>query len=57
MNIESLLQEGIARVAELPPDNWREVCGTAPLTVPLIAEDYPAKTAVIGAGPEHDACR
>ena len=47
MNIESLLQEGIARVAELPPDNWREVCGTAPLTVPLIAEDYPAKTAVM----------
>jgi len=47
MNIETLVQKGIARIAELPPNNWREIGGDAPLTIPLIAEEYPAKTAVM----------
>jgi shikimate dehydrogenase len=48
MNISALIQKGIARIAELPPNNWKGIGNdTAPLTVPLIAEDYPAKTAVM----------
>ena len=47
MNITTLIDEGIAHIAKLPPNNWQEASTVAPLTVPLIAEDYPAKTAVM----------
>ena len=47
MNITTLLREGMVRVASLPPGNWMDADTTMALTVPLIAEDYPAKTAVM----------
>ncbi len=48
MDIETLISKGIAHIAELPPNNWRGIDNNgAPLTVPLIAEDYPAKTAIM----------
>lgn len=47
MNLLTLMQEKIVRIASLPPANWQEVDTSVPLTVPLIAEDYPAKTAVM----------
>lgn len=47
MNLTTLVHEGIARIATLPPGNWGNADVDAPLTVPLIAEDYPAKTAVM----------
>ena len=47
MNITTLIQKGIAHIASLPPANWQEADAVLPLTVPLIAEDYPAKTAVM----------
>lgn len=47
MNITTLLQEGTARIASLPPANWQKADEAMPLTVPLIAEDYPAKTAIM----------
>ncbi len=47
MTINSLVREGILKIASLPPANWRKLEGGAPLTVPLIAEDYPAKTALM----------
>ncbi len=47
MNITALLQKGTLRVASLPPANRRVEEGDAPYTVPLLAEDYPAKTAAM----------
>ena len=47
MNITTLITKGIARVADLPPVNWREISTDVSLTVPLIVEDYPAKTATM----------
>lgn len=47
MNISTLIQEGVARIASLPPANGQDSGTSGPLTVPLIAEDYPAKTAVM----------
>lgn len=47
MNITTLLQKGNAHIASLPPENWQEADANISLTVPLIAEDYPAKTAVM----------
>ncbi len=46
MTINDLLGEGTLVAASLPPDNGREL-GARPLTLPLIAEDYPAKTAIM----------
>ncbi|HQT83012.1 MAG: hypothetical protein B7W98_00910 [Parcubacteria group bacterium 20-58-5] len=45
MTIETLLREGMAAIAKQPPGNWGNASANIPLTVPLIAEDYPAKTA------------
>jgi len=45
MTISRLASEGILKIASLPPANWQELDG--PLTLPLIAEDYPAKTAAM----------
>jgi shikimate 5-dehydrogenase len=43
--IIDLLNGGTLTVASQPPDNWRVIDTTSPYTIPLIAEDYPAKTA------------
>ena len=49
MTINGLLREGILKIASLPPENWRDIDieDATSLTVPLIAEDYPAKTALM----------
>lgn len=47
MNIKELMQKKIVHIATIPPANWQGSDDDAPLTVPLIAEDYPAKTAVM----------
>lgn len=47
MHIGTLIQKGMVSIATLPPNNWKEINGTAPLTIPLIAEEYPAKTAMM----------
>lgn len=47
MNIKTLVQKKNAYIATLPPANWQGIDDEAPLTVPLIAEDYPAKTAAM----------
>lgn len=48
MSMTDLWREGLLRPASLPPKNWKTLEKvTAPLTVPLIAEDYPAKTAAM----------
>lgn len=46
MSIKALIQKEIVHIAALPPANWQGG-DDVPLTVPLIAEDYPAKTAVM----------
>ena len=46
MTISSLVSDGILKVAMLPSANWQEF-DSRPLTLPLIAEDYPAKTAAM----------
>src|ERR1035437_2785186 len=47
MTIQQLIDTNILRIASLPPSNWSDVVTTKSLTLPLIAEDYPAKTAVM----------
>lgn len=47
MTIKNLLADATLRVALKPPHNWSDIGEVGPLTVPLIAEDYPAKTAVM----------
>jgi shikimate 5-dehydrogenase len=47
MTISGLVNDKTIKVASLPPANWREIDDAAPCTLPLIAEDYPAKTAVM----------
>ncbi len=47
MNLSTLVREGVAHIAQLPPRNWRDIATTRFLSVPLIAEDYPAKTAAM----------
>ena len=47
MIIDDLVRDGILKIASLPSANWRDIEGAAPFTVPLIAEDYPAKTALM----------
>ena len=47
MTINGLLREGILKIASLPPENWRDIEDATSLTVPLIAENYPAKTALM----------
>lgn len=47
MNLSTLIREGVANIAQLPPNNWRDSATSRFLTVPLIAEDYPAKTAAM----------
>lgn len=42
-----LLAAGILRIAKLPPANHHPARNLVSYTVPLIAEDYPAKTAVM----------
>ncbi len=44
--IGSLAENGVITVASQPPKNG-ELSGSGPLVIPLIAEDYPAKTAVM----------
>jgi shikimate dehydrogenase len=45
MTISELMRGGTLKVASLPPENWRYVDDDSPVTMPLIAENYPAKTA------------
>lgn len=45
--VTDLVTAGILRVAERPPGNRRDFVRAPFLTVPLIAEDYPAKTAAM----------
>lgn len=47
MTITQLLHSGVIYIATSPPENWQDVESASALTVPLIAEDYPAKTAVM----------
>ncbi len=47
MNLSTLVREGVAHIAQMPPGNWRDIATARFLSVPLIAEDYPAKTAVM----------
>ncbi len=47
MNINDLIKDGTARVATLPPGNLEGIDGIASLTLPILAEDYPAKTATM----------
>ncbi len=47
MNLSTLVREGVAHIAQLPPSNWRDIATARFLSVPLIAEDYPAKTAAM----------
>lgn len=47
MTIDDLVRERTLKIASLPPANWRDLESATPLTVPLIAEDYPAKTALM----------
>ena len=42
-----LVSSGIIRVAKLPPENWDDLEAVPFYTIPLLAEDYPAKTAVM----------
>mgnify|MGYP001611469331 CR=1 FL=1 len=46
-SIAELVAAGIVRIAEKPPHNWRDLDAVPSYTVPLLAEDYPAKTAVM----------
>lgn len=45
MTIKGLLNEGVLKIASLPPDNPRTIGEHTPLILPLIAKNYPAKTA------------
>ena len=45
--IVDLLGAGVLNVAEEPPKNVRDLESAPAYTVPLIAEDYPAKTAIM----------
>lgn len=47
MNINDLIKDGTVRIAMLPPGNPESIEGMAALTLPLLAEDYPAKTAIM----------
>ncbi len=47
MNINDLIKDDTVHVAALPPGNPKGIDGMASLTLPLIAEDYPAKTAIM----------
>ena len=44
MTIQRLLKEKVLRRASLPMGNWQIISVAQSLSVPLIAEDYPAKT-------------
>lgn len=46
-SVVDLIATGIVRFAEQPPGNWRKLEAVPAYTVPLLAEDYPAKTAVM----------
>lgn len=46
-SVPDLIRAGILSIAKLPPQNFRKPEGVSFYTVPLIAEDYPAKTAVM----------
>ncbi|HUX81054.1 MAG TPA: hypothetical protein VMV38_01900 [Candidatus Paceibacterota bacterium] len=47
IDITTLTHQGTVRIATLPPANWHDNDPALFLTTPLIAEDYPAKTAVM----------
>ena len=47
MTIQQLLDEKVLRIASLPPGNFSDIESVRSLSVPLIADDYPAKTAVM----------
>lgn len=42
-----LITAGTLRIASQPPENWRDLEAVPAYTIPLLAEDYPAKTAAM----------